>query len=276
MSLLPNLKNIITDTFSKLVNQSSTFISNLVSALLILLLGWMVAKVISWIVKKVLIKSGIDKFGDKIKNLELLKKYQIDQKLSTLISMVIYVLIMLFISVAAADTLGVPAISSMFLMLVNFIPKLIVAIIMTLLGVILADFARKFIETICKSFNISAGKIIGMMVFFFLSFISVILALGQAGINTKLLESSFNIIIAALALSFSIGYGLASKDVLVNILASIYSRKKFKEGDLVEIQGVKGTILRLDNTNIVLSSGGNEISFPIKLLQTEKITLFKQ
>lgn len=276
MNQLPNLSQIIHDTFSKLINQSSTFISNLLSAIVILVIGWLVAKICSWVIRTALEKLGADKLGEKIQDLEVLKKYKLEFKLSKLIATVAYVFIMLFLSVSAADTLGVPAISNMFLMLVNFIPKLIVALIMILVGLFIADYARKFVETICKSFNISSGKLIGMAVFFFISFISIILALGQAGINTKLLESSFNIIIAALALSFSIGYGIASKEILVNILGSIYSRKRYQEGDVVEIQGVKGTVVRIDNTTFVLNSNGNEVSFPTKLLQSEKITLYNQ
>lgn len=276
MNELPNLKEILSETFSKLIEQSSTFISNFISAFLILLIGWIIAKVVAIVLKSFFSKVGLDKLGEKIQNMELLKKYDLDFKLSHVISQVVYILIMLFLSVSAADTLGVPAISNMFLMLVNFIPKLIVAIIMTLLGFFISDLARKFVETLCKSFNISSGKLLSMAVFFFLSFISIILALGQAGINTNLLESSFNIIIAGLVLSFAIGYGIASKEILLNILSSIYSRKKYNEGDLVEILGVKGTIKRMDNTNIVLSSEGNDVSFPLRVLQTEKITVFNQ
>ena len=276
MNQLPDLRGILADTLSKLIEQSSTFISNFISAILILGIGWLIAKGVAFVLKSFLSKIGLDKLGEKIQDMELLRKYDLDFKLSHVISMVVYVLIMLFLSVSAADTLGVPAISNMFLMLVNFIPKLIVAIIMTLLGLFISDLARKFVETLCKSFNIASGKLISMAVFFFLGFISIILALGQAGINTKLLESSFNIIIAALALAFSIGYGLASKDILINILSSIYSRKKFSEGDLVEIQGVKGTIIIMDNTNLILETDGVRTSFPLKVLQTEKITVFNQ
>jgi hypothetical protein len=274
MNEFPDIKQILVDTFSKLIEQSSTFISNLISAILILSIGWLVAKICSYILRSFLSRIGIDQLGEKIQNMELLRKYQLDFKLSKVLATIVYILIMLFLSVSAADTLGVPAISNMFMMLVDFIPKLGVAILMTLLGLFVSDLARKFVETLCKSFKISSGKLISMGVFFFLSFISVILALGQAGINTTLLESSFNILIAGLVLAFSIGYGIASKEILLNILSSIYSRKKVKEGDWLEIQGVKGQVISIDNTTIVLRSEGQDVSFPLRVMQTEKITLF--
>lgn len=274
MNKLPNLKDILIETFSKLIEQFSTFTSNLISAIVILLVGWIIAKTTSLIIKNVLSKLGIDKIGDKIKEIEAIKKFNLDFKLSKVVSLIVYIFILLFLSVSAADKLGVPAISSMFLTLVNFIPKVIVASVMTLLGLFLSDLARNFVVSLCKSFNIASGKLIGMGVFFFLLFITVILALGQAGINTALLESSFNIIIGGMVFAFSIGYGLASKDILLNIMSSFYSKNKFSEGQVIEISGVKGKILKIDNTSLILDTNGSQTIFPLKVLQSEKVTIF--
>lgn len=274
MNKLPNLKDILIETFSKLIEQFSTFTSNLISAIVILLVGWIVAKTASLLIKKVLSKAGIDKIGDKIKEIEAVKKFNLDFKLSHIIAKIVYIFIILFLSVSAADKLGVPAISNMFLMLVNFIPKVMVAGVMTLLGLFLSDLARNFVVALCKSFNIASGKLIGMGVFFFLLFITVILALGQAGINTTLLESSFNIIIAGMVLAFSIGYGFASKEILLNIISSFYSKNNFTEGQTIEIQEIKGKILKIDNTSITLKTENGQTIFPLKVLQLEKVTLF--
>ena len=274
MKKLPNIKDILIDTFSKLIEQFSTFTSNLISALVILLVGWIVAKTVSIIIKNILSRAGIDKIGDKIKEIDAIKKFNLNFKLSKIIATTVYVFVMLFLSVSAADKLGVPAISSMFLMLVNFIPKVLVASVMTLLGLFLSDLARNFVVALCKSFNIASGKLIGMGIFFFLLFITIILALGQAGINTVLLESSFNIIIGGMVLAFSIGYGFASKDILLNIISSFYSKNKFSEGQIIEILDVKGKILKIDNTSIVLETERGQTLFPLKVLQTEKVTLF--
>ena len=155
MNRLPNLKDILINTFTKLIDQFSTFFSNLVSAIVILIIGWVIAKTASILIKNVLSRVGIDKVGDKIKEIDAIKKFNLDFKLSQILSTIVYIFIMLFLSVSAADTLGVPAISSMFLMLVNFIPKLIVASIMLLIGLFVSDLAKNFVNSLTKSFNIS-------------------------------------------------------------------------------------------------------------------------
>ncbi|NBA87293.1 mechanosensitive ion channel [Emticicia sp. CRIBPO] len=274
MNKLPNLKEILLETFQKLIEQFSTFTSNLIGSLVIVLIGFLMAKLASLILRNVISKIGLDKIGERLNRIDAVKKFNVEIKLSAIAGNIIYIFIVLFFLVTAADKLGVPAISNMFLMLVNFIPKLISASIMILAGVFLADYIRSFIVSVCKSFNVASGKLIGTGVFFFLLLITVIAALGQAGINTTLLESSFNILVAGVVLAFSIGYGFASKEILLNILSSFYSKNKFHEGQIIEVAGVKGEIMKIDNTTLIIKTENAQTIFPLKILQSEKVIIF--
>ena len=102
----------------------------------------------------------------------------------------------------------------------------------------------------------------------------MIASLKQAGIETSLLESSFNLIIGGVVLAFAIGYGFASRDVLMNILSNFYSKNKFKEGQVIEVNGVKGTIVSFDTTSLTLQTGETQTILPLNVLQKEKIEIF--
>jgi small-conductance mechanosensitive channel len=104
--------------------------------------------------------------------------------------------------------------------------------------------------------------------------IALIASLKQAGIETSLLESSFNLIIGGVVLAFAIGYGFASRDVLTNILSNFYSKNKFKEGQVIEVNGVKGTIVSFDTTSLTLQTGETQTILPLNVLQKEKIEVF--
>lgn len=99
MNRLPNIKDILINTFTKLIDQFSTFFSNLVSAVVILLVGWIIAKTVSILIRNVLSKVGIDKVGDKIKEIDAIKKFNLDFKLSKILATVVYIFVMLFLSV---------------------------------------------------------------------------------------------------------------------------------------------------------------------------------
>lgn len=271
MKSLPNISDILIDTFQKLINQFSEFTSNFIGAAVIFLVGWLTAKIAYTIINKVLSKIGIDKVGEKIQEIDAIKKLNLEIKLSKVIAKVTYFFIFLIFIITSADKLGVPAISNLFAMLVAFIPNVITAAILVILGLLISDAVRKFVETLCKSFNVSSGKLIGTGVFAFLVLITIITALSQSGINTTLLESSFNILIAGLVLAFSLGYGFASKEILLNIVSSFYSKGKFEVGQIIEIEGVKGEIIEMSNTTLTLSANNSEVIFPLRVLQSQKI-----
>ncbi len=180
---------------------------------------------------------------------------------------------MVFVS-AAAETLGIAAITGMVVSLMNFIPQLIASALMLLIGVVVADALKNIVISICKSFNIASGKLLGSIVFFFFLTIMVINAVGQAGINTGLLESSFNLIIGGVIFAFAVGYGIASRDVMANILSSFYTKNRYREGQTIEIDGVKGQVLGMDATSLTLQTGDTITVFPLQTLQTKKVEVF--
>jgi hypothetical protein len=271
---MPNIVEILLNTFQTLISQFIDFVPKLVGAVVILVIGVLVAKSAAAIVSRVLKQVGFDKIGEKLNDIDFIRQLQTEIKLSEIVAKVLYYFILLVFITAATETLGVAAITGMVLSLVNFIPKLIAAAIMLQVGVLLADALKKAVISLCQTFKIESAKLLGMIVFFFFLTITIISALGQAGINTELLESSFNLLIGGIIFAFAVGYGIASRDVMANILASFYSKNRFKEGQVIQIDDVKGTIVSIDNTSLTLKTGDTTTIFPLQTLQSRKVEVF--
>lgn len=274
MQALPNITEILINTFNTLISQFVDFVPRLIGCIVILLIGYLVAKLVSTLIRKLLGQVGFDKIGDKLNDISIVKQLKTEIKLSEIVAKVIYYFILLVFLTAATETLGVDAITSMVLSIVNFIPQLIAAAIMLQIGIMLADAIKSGIVAVCKSFNIPAAQLIGNVVFFFFLIITFISALGQIGINTDLLESTFILIIGGVIGAFALGYGIASRDVLSNMLGSIYSRNKFKEGQIVKLDDVKGTITRIDNVSVTIQSDDTTVILPMQLFQSKKVEIF--
>ncbi len=275
MKELPNLTEILVSTLTKLINQFVDFVPRLIFASFILLIGYLVAKGLAIVTKKLLERVGFDKIGDKLNEISIVKQLQTDIKLSQIVSKVLYYFIMLGFITDATKTLGVGAITSLVEKLVNFVPQLIVAAIMLQIGILVSETIKNAVVSICKSFNVPSAKLIGTIAFSFFLVITIISALGQAGVNTELLESSFNLLIGGIILAFAVGYGLASKDILANILSSFYNKNRYREGQTIQIDEVKGRIISLDNTSITLQTGDTKTIFPLQALQSKKVEIFE-
>ncbi|GAB3642992.1 mechanosensitive ion channel family protein [Spirosoma arcticum] len=274
MNNLPNLQEILTNIVTGLINQLVNFIPRLITALVILIVGLLIAKLIRTIIKTVLSKIGVDKVGEKLNEIDFVKKLNTDIKISSILAQVIYFFIALVFATAAAEMLGVAALTDLMLGITNLIPKLIVAGVMLIVGLFISEGLKQFVISICNSFNISAGRMLGTLVFFFFLIISLINALRQAGLNTGLLESSFNLIIGGVIFAFAVGYGIASRDVMANMLSSFYSKNKYQEGQTIQIDDTKGQILKIDSTSLTLQTGETTTVFPLQVLQTKKVEVF--
>jgi len=269
---MPNIQDILLQTFQKLLEQLFLFTPKVLGALILLIVGVVVAKIITNVLQKGLEKTGFDKLGDKLNEIDIIKRFGLI-KLSAFVSKTLYYFIMLVFLTAATETLEMKVLTDMVASLVNLIPKLIASALMLLAGVMIADALKNSVINVCKSLRIASGKLLGNIVFFFFLVVALIAALKQAGIETSLLESSFNLIIGGIILSFAVGYGLASKDVLANILSNFYSKNKFKEGQTIILDGVRGQIVAIDNTSITLQTGESNTVFPLSILQNQKVEI---
>lgn len=275
MNQIFDLSTVIRNTFQNLINQFSDFVPRIIGALLIMVIGVGVAKLAALIVHRVLDRVGFDKIGDRLNEVSIIKQLKTEIKLSGIIAKVLYYYILLVFITTATEKLGVAAISDMVSSLVAFIPKLIAAAIMLQVGVLIADSLREAVLSICKSFNIESGRLLSMIVFSFFLTVTIISALGQAGINTELLESSFNLIIGGIIFAFAAGYGFASRDLMANILSSFYTKNKYKEGQVIQIGEVKGEIIKIDSLSLTLRTGDTTTVIPLQSLQTKNVEIFQ-
>ncbi|QMW01626.1 mechanosensitive ion channel family protein [Spirosoma foliorum] len=274
MKQIPKLAEVVQNTFQNLINQFVEFVPRIFGSMLILLIGIGVARLTAYIIQRVLGRVGFDKIGNRLNEISIIKQLKTEIKLSEIIAKVLYYYILLMFITAATETLGVAAITEMVSSLVNFIPKLVVAAIMLQVGVLLADTLRGAVVSVCQSFNIASGRLLSMIVFVFFLTITIISALGQAGINTELLESSFNLIIGGVIFAFAIGYGIASRDLMANILSSFYTKNKYKEGQIIQIEDAKGEIIKMDNLSLTLRTGDTTTVVPLQTLQMKKVEVF--
>lgn len=270
------------DFFSKLaVGVSAEMLANLsaaipkiTAALLVVLIGLLIARSLRVLLRRVLAGVGIDRFAERLNDIDLVQRSGMQIRLSVLIAQTLYYMIMLVVTVAATDVLGIQAITDLVRDLLNYLPALFTAGVVFLLGLFLADMVKNVVHTACRSLGIPSAGLISSAVFYFLFITVVVSALAQAKINTEFIASNLTVIIGAGALAFAFGYGLAARDLVANYLAGHYNRNKVRVGDDVRVAGVRGKVVLIDATSLVLQTTDRAIIVPLSKLTTEKIEIF--
>jgi len=269
--LLQGNVDLVSDALGGMVTKLGDTTINVISALVLFFVGYVVSKLIAKGVRKSLGKVGIDKLGDKLNEIDIVQKANMDIKFSEVISKIIYYVLMLFFAVAATSVLGIPEISQLVSDIFNFIPNLIVALVVMVIGTLLADMLRKVVSTALSSLGVASHGIISSALFYFVFINVVILAMSQAKIDTQFLSQNISIIIAGVALAFAIGYGLASKDVMANMVASFYSKDQFQIGDKITIEGVTGIVSDINKSNLTIKTDSGRVVFPISKTINQKV-----
>lgn len=214
MNKLPDLKDISIGPLQNLGTQFGEFTSNFIGVLVMALVEWLKVKSASVVSENLISKEGIDKVGKKNNEVDALKKFNFDIKLSKVMSTIVYyVVFMVFVTQATAN-LGVSASSDMFVLLFA--------------GLFIAESVKKFVVSSHLSFKIGSFKLMWCSVFFFLLIATFIGDISQASINASLLKISLNVLIAGIILAISVGRNFVSKDVLLNITSSFYSKRKYE------------------------------------------------
>lgn len=265
----------VSGPLAQLIAQFSAFFPKLIGALVILFIGWLVARTVGKILSKVLAKIGVDRIAEMLDDIDLVQRSGVlKEKLSGIIAKIVYYMMMLIFIIAATETLGVAAITQIFTDLMNYLPSLLTAAVVFMIGLFLADMVQGAVVTLCQSLGVASAKMIGSVVFYFLFVTIAVSALAQAKINTDFISSSLTVIIGAGALAFSFGYGLASKDLVSNYLASYYNKNKVRVGDEVRILGERGKVVMIDSTSLILQTPERAIIVPLSKMTTEKVEVF--
>jgi len=255
-----------------LVSNFTKAVPKFFGAVVIAVVGFIIAKIVSSSIKKLLLKINIDKIGDQLNEIDIVSKSNIQIKISSIISKVLYYFLLLFFLVAAADVLAMPAVSNLVSNIFNLIPNIIVAGIILVVGILFADAIRGISQTSLESLGVPSARMISSLLFYFLFINIIISALSQAKINTEFLSQNIHLLIGGIVLAFAIGYGLASKATMSNFLASYYVKDKFNVGDKITVDGMTGKVIDISKASLTLvSENGNKVIFPLSKISDSNI-----
>lgn len=253
------------EIFNMLMHQLGVFLPKFLGALALLIGGWILAKGIAVLISRVLKTIKIDKLGEKLQEIELFAKLDKPIRISTILAKVAFYIIMLIFVTAAAEQMGMNMISVQIQAFIAYAPKLITAVFMFIGGVILANFIKNILSTAFRSLGIASGSAISSAVFYFLLVTISITALDQAGLDTGFLTQNLQIILAGIVIAFAIGFGFSSRDILKNVLAGSYARRRFTIGQVIKVGEYKGVITSIDSTGLTILvdiNTGHKITIP--------------
>ncbi len=184
----------------------------------------------------------------------------IRQELNRFLPRLLYWLLLILFAKTAADALGLAAISDAIGAFARYLPNIVAALLILILGSAAAQFAGQAVSEAAENSGIEFASTLGSLVAAVLLFVLGIMALSQLKIDTDMVRLVAMGLLGALALAFGLSFGLGSRDITRNIIAGFYARKTFDIGEQIEISGEKGTLIGITPTQTLLEQEGRRVA----------------
>lgn len=263
-------KNAVVEAMTALWTKVAEFVPNLIGMIVIVVVGYFVSKLIARLVTTVLHKVKFETASEKIGLSSTLAKVGINTSASQIVGTLVFWLFMLTFLISASETLGLENVSNTIDTFVSYMPKVIAAALITVLGLMLAHFVRTMVETAAEGMGFGYARAVSRLVYFVLLVIVGTLATDQLGVETELLNNVIGIVLIATGTALAISLGFGTRGVANNIVSGVYARDLYKPGVTLQFGEHQGTVESVGSiTTQIRTRDGAHVHIPnSQLVQT--------
>jgi len=201
------------------------FIPNLIGAIIIFLIGWLISVAIGKLIAEILKKAKFNRIFEKGGWKTALEKAEIKVNASAFIGAIIkWVLLIVFLA-AAVEILGFNQLTIFLTQKVlPFLPNVIVAAFIFVVAVIIADILEKVVRAAVEGAKVGYGQLVGVIVKWSIWVFAILIILSQLGIGETFMADLFRGIVVIIVLSIGLAFGLGGKDVAAEILQDLRNK----------------------------------------------------
>jgi small-conductance mechanosensitive channel len=251
------------------------WLPNLLGALILLLIGWLIARLVQFIIGGLLRRLRLDALTERVGISRILSNAGLDSSVSNLLARLTYWLILFIFVLAAAESVGLIGISEMLNQLVGYMPNVLAAALILVLGSLIAQVVGDALRGMANQAGVASGPALGQIVRYTLLVFTIILALGQLGIQTDLLTIAASALVIATTLAMALAFGFGSRDLARNIMAGYHAKEAFQEGQHLSVRNHSGQLVSIGTVKSVIKTSDGMVSMPNSVLTEEEVTVLE-
>jgi small-conductance mechanosensitive channel len=195
---------------------------------------------------------------------------------STIVGAIVFWGVLLAFATAAAQALGLHAFTDWLSRLVNYLPTLLVGLVILAAGWILATLAGDLAEAAATQLETGQRRSLGRIVRGAIIVGAILIAADQVGVRITFLA----IFAAAVALTLgggvAIAVGLGGREHVANLVAAHHLRDAFTVGQWLRVGEHEGRLLEVTSTGFVIESADGRTLLPARLLSTQPVTVLSK
>ena len=216
-----NIWDVITGSLQNAVGGVVEYLPQLVSALIILIIGYFIAKIVKTILIKLLRAVKFNNVADKVGINSTLSKAGLKSDAAGWMGKLGYWIIMFTTLTLFFSKLGLPEVSGLLEQVVSYIPKLIIGCILLIVGMYGADFLRDMATATLKGGGFDNPNLVGNIVYGAVMFLVVSIVLNTIGVGTDIVNTLVTSVLGGLSIATAIAFGLGGREWAAKMIKKV-------------------------------------------------------
>ena len=222
----------VTGFWDAFVTKIAVLLPNLLFSIAIIVLGWALCNIIKRIVVRLLRLCQFDALAERAGIQQALERGGIKQSASDILGLLVFWFLFLIAIVTTLETLNLSGATDTLHTIYLYIPKIVAALVVLILGLYFANFLESVTRTSCANAGLEqAGSIgraayIGTVVFVVAGIFEIL------DIASEIVIWAFILVFGAVCLALALAFGLGGRDVAARSLEKWFEQKKDESTDV--------------------------------------------
>jgi hypothetical protein len=214
------------------------------------------------VARRALRRVGLDRAASRLRITEGLRRANVTAVPSQIVAGILFWLLMLTFVLAATEVLGLRAVSTTIDRLVAYLPNVLAAALVVVLGFALGQMARRMVVSGAAIASLSQSERLGTVTNAIVLVMTAIVAVEQLGLKTDLLVIIVAVLVATFGITMGLAFALGARSLVTHILAGHYLRQSLTSGTTVEVGGRTGVVDEVGAVSTTFREGDRSWSVP--------------
>ena len=192
--------------------QIGQFLPKLAIAAVVLIAGWLLAKLASFAIVKALRAVNFNVLTDRSGMDRFLRQGGMERDTTDIFGVLVYWLVILAALIVAFNGLGLTYATDLLGQVALFVPRIIVALLVLAFGAYFASFIGATVTAYCRNVGIHDGDLLGKLAQYAIVAFVVLIALEQVNVGGDIIRQSFLIILAGVVFALALAFGLGGRE----------------------------------------------------------------
>ena len=201
------------------------FLPTLLGTILILVIGWVVARVGQRVLVQFLKAVRLDDLSKKARIAEFLQKGEVKYSLSELLGVFLYWLVVLATLLAGLNALGLTVAAELLERVLGYVPSVLAGVIVLIMGLFLSALVGGIVQTAAANVGIAQAKGLGQISRVVVVIFATVIAL-EKFFSSVIIQTTFTIVVGAVAFGAALAFGLGCKDIAGKAIADFIDKVK--------------------------------------------------